>query len=317
MIHRFSLLVRLIAGMFTAILAAVLITGCDGRELCYDHSHKVPVSIEFDWSLAPEARPKTMVVWFFPTDGSQGLRFELLGGGNSSRVSFDTEVRVPEGSYHMVCHNGSTDFNTERGSGIDNYEITTYDVSVLSAMNRDDNAPLPDGGGLAVRSQASTLYAHTLPERLEVIKDSNIHHRVVFRPAEMSIVCDIEITNVENLTSEVTVSGVLTGASESYHAGSMTPTDTRVAVPFAFEKTGPDSLHGSMVLFGLSGEHKLRIYTSYKYYYDIDVTGQIREQEGRRHIRIKIPGLKLPVSSSGMTPGVNDWGEIIDQPITM
>lgn len=39
--------------------------GCSQRELCYDHSHKVPVNIEFDWSDAPDAQPATMVVWFF------------------------------------------------------------------------------------------------------------------------------------------------------------------------------------------------------------------------------------------------------------
>ena len=141
-----------------AMLAALLLGGCEGRELCYDHSHKLPVSIRFDWTDVPEAQPETMVVWFFPVDGSQGLRFELTGDGNTSRTSFDAEVRVPAGTYRMVCHNGSTEFNVERGSNIDDYFVVTYDVPVLSSMNRTDDAPLPgDDTEMPVRSQASTF----------------------------------------------------------------------------------------------------------------------------------------------------------------
>ena len=176
------------------------LAACGQRELCYDHSHRVPVSVEFDWSQAPDADPQTMVVWFFPVDGSQGLRFELMGDGVSSRGSFDAVLRVPEGTYTMVCHNGSTVFNVERGSTIRDYVITTYDVEVLSAMNRAQGAPRPDGtDGQAVRSEASRLYAHTLGDPLTVVNDPSASHRVVFTPTEATVVCDVTITGVENL----------------------------------------------------------------------------------------------------------------------
>ena len=303
--------------LLAAMLAALVLAGCEGRELCYDHSHKVQVSIEFDWSLAPDATPETMVVWFFPLDGSQGLRYELTGDGNASRYSMDAVVKVPVGTYRMVCHNGNTEFNIERGSGIGDYVVTTYDVEVLSAMNnRNESAPLPED--MPVRAQASTLYAHTLDEPMTVVNDSKIQQKVVFRPEETSVVCNVVISNVRNLTPEVMASAIISGAAEGWHAGSHAPTEERVAVPFELVQTGDDTLQGSVVLFGVSGVKKLRIYTSYKYYYDFDISDQIIDQEGKHYINIDLSGIKLPENpGSGMSPGVSDWADAIEETITM
>lgn len=298
-----------------SMFAALIFAGCDQRELCCDHTHTMPVSIEFDWSDAPDAAPSTMVVWFFPVDGSRGLRFELLSGEPASRA-FNAVLEVPVGTYRMACHNGSTEFNVEQGSNFNDYMVTTYDVSVLAGMNRNEDAPLPDGEEMPVRSQASVLYAHALGETLTVDEESETAYKVVFKPAEASIVCDVSITHVENLSSDVTFSAVLTGASEGWYACRQEAAETRVAVPFAIDLSGPDSLHGTVVLFGLNGRQKLRIYTSYKYYYDFDVTDQI--VEGKHHIDIDVAGIKLPEEpSTGMRPGVSDWSDAIEEDITM
>lgn len=317
MIRVRDIIVRLMALSASVLLLA----GCEGRELCYDHSHKVPVSVEFDWSLAPDVEPSTMVVWFFPLDGSAPLRFELMGDGLASRGKFDAVVSVPPATYRVICHNGNTEFNVERGTGLDDYVITTYDVNVLSAMsNRAEDAPRPgDTEDQAVRSQASRLYAHTLDEPLTV--RSGLSHKVVFTPAETTVLCDVRITGVENLRPDVEVSAILTGASEAWHPGSQSPTDVSVSVPFALSHCGTDCLKGTVLIFGLTGEsHKLRIYTSYKYYYDFDVTDQIRRQDGRPVIDIALSGIRLPDvpgSGAGMSPGVSDWGELIEEPIIM
>ena len=53
------------------LMAAVwLLAGCEHKELCFDHAHMVDLDIRFDWSEAPEAKPRTMVVQFFRMDGS-------------------------------------------------------------------------------------------------------------------------------------------------------------------------------------------------------------------------------------------------------
>ena len=316
MIRLCSTILRVAAAV--AVVSVML--GCQERQLCYDHSHKASVSIEFDWSLAPEADPASMVVWFFPLDGSHGHRFELTGDGMSSRGSFDAVVKVPEGSYHMVCHNGSTEFNVERGSTIGDYQIETYDVEVLSAMNRAESAPRPgDTEMQAVRSQSSRLYAHTHDDIFTVVNDPKACQKVVFTPAEKTVVCDLRVTGVQNMRPDVEVSAIIAGVSGAWHAGSQSPADIEVSVPFALDHCGSDCLKGSVVLFGLPGEsHKIRIYTSYKYYYDFDVTDQVRRQIGNRKIELSLSGIKLPdAPSSGMSPGVSDWGDITEEVIPM
>lgn len=304
-----------------ALLLSVLgFQACSQRDLCYDHSHKVPVEIVFDWSLAPDAEPSTMVVWFFPVDGSKGLRFELTADGVPSRGGFDAVLRVPEGTYTMACHNGNTDYNVERGTDIFSYALTTYDVEVLSAMNRSQNAPLPDGtDNQAVRKEASRLYAHTHDTPLTVANDAGRTHRVVFKPAESTVECDVRITNVQNLNPDIEVSAIITGASEAWIAATQSASDVAVSVPFALEHCGSDCLKGSVTLFGFADmPHKLRVYTSYKYYYDFDVSDQIRTQEGHPVIDITLTGIKLPASpASGMTPGVDEWGETHEEVLPM
>lgn len=318
MIQIRSAVFRLLALM----TAAIAFAACVERELCYDHSHKVPVTIEFDWTDASDAQPSTMVVWFFLVDGSQPHRFELIGDGVSSRGGFDAVVSVPEGTYRMVCHNGNTDFNVERGSGIDDYVITTDEVEVLSAMNRSESAPRPDDTiDQEVRSQASRLYAHTRDEHLTVVNDPRVSHKVVFRPSEKTLVCNVRITGVENLQPDVEVSALVTGVSEAWGCGSQSPSDVAVSVPFAFSHCGSDCLVGSVVVFGMTEQtHKLRVYTSYKYYYDFDITDQVRNQSGNREIDIVLSGIRLPEGSgsgSGMSPGVSDWGEPEEETLPM
>lgn len=295
-------------------------SGCAQRDLCYDHSHKVPVEVIFDWSLEPDANPSTMIVWFFPIDGSKGLRFELTPDGIPSRSCFDAVLRVPEGKYIMACHNGNTEFNLERGADIFSYALTTYDVEVLSTMNRAQNAPRPDDtDDQAVRSQASRLYAHTLDDPLTVVGDSESSHRVVFTPSESTVECDVRITNVENLNPDVEVSAIITGASEAWNVASQSSSEVSVSVPFALEHCGNDCLKGSVTLFGLVDmPHKLRVYTSYKYYYDFDVSDQISYQKGHPVIDIILSGIKLPDSpGSGMSPGVDEWGETQEEVLPM
>ena len=61
------------------LLVAVLLSSaaCEHRDLCYDHSHWTELKVEFDWSEAPDATPRTMVVYLFPRDGGLPRRYEL------------------------------------------------------------------------------------------------------------------------------------------------------------------------------------------------------------------------------------------------
>lgn len=294
------------------LLSFLGLTGCSQRELCYDHSHASTVSVEFDWSQAPDAAPNTMVVWFFSVSSTESYRFELTGNGGATRSPFDSRIKVRPGTYRVLCHNGSTDNNSEEGHTFDDYRIVTYTDAVLSPLNRSDNAPLPDGAdSQPVKAPANTVYAHTLDE-IVTIEPAGSEKHICFTPVEATSVYDVIITGVENLTAETEASAVITGLAEAWHPGYSRPTGTEITIPFELNHCGTECLRGSLVTFGDNAphdiRHRLRVYTSYKYYYDFDVTDAIHNAGNSKHIEINLHGIKLPVSDQGgMSPGVDGW----------
>ena len=295
------------------LLSLLSLAGCSQRDLCYDHSHVSPVAIEFDWSQATDADPRTMVVWFFPVESGESYRFELSGAGTQGRSLFDSRIMVRPGTYRVLCHNGSTDNNSEEGRTFDGYRLVTYADAVLSPMNRSEGAPLPGNAGeQPVKARSSTLYAHTLDQAVTIEPGATVEKRIRFTPVEMTSVYDVIITGVENLRADTEASAVITGMAEAWHPGSSRPGGTEVVIPFPLEHCGTSCLRGSVVVFGDNAPHDvrhyLRVYTSYKYYYDFDVTEAIHNSGDSRHIEIHLNGIKLPVSDEGgMSPGVDGW----------
>lgn len=302
-------------GVLALLLQMLFSAGCSQRDLCYDHSHVSPVTVEFDWSRASDATPATMVVWFFSVSSGECYRFELTGSSNTSRSKFDGRINVRPGTYRVLCHNGTTDNNSEEGRTFDGYRIVTYSDAVLSPMNinRADNAPLPDGAdSQPVRASASTVYAHTLDEPVTIEPAAATGTHIRFIPEEVTSIYDVVITGVENLSADTEASAVITGLAESWCPAYSRPGGMEVIVPFKLNHCGHDCLRGSLVTFGDNAPHDirhcLRVYTSYKYYYDFDVTEAIHKAGGSRHIKIELNGLKLPVNDQGgMSPGVNGW----------
>lgn len=296
------------------LLYLLSLTGCSQRELCYDHSHESPVLIEFDWSQAPGATPNTMVVWFFSTTSRESYRFELTGDGTATRSQFDSYIKVRPGTYSVLCHNGTTDNNSEEGGTFEEYRIVTYEDGVLSPMNRSDMAPLPgNADNEPVRAQASKLYAHTLDEPVFIDPGAGGDKHICFTPVEVTSVYDVTITGVKNLRDDTEASAVITGLAEGWNPASSRPTGMEVTVPFALNRYGEETLKGSLVTFGDNAPHGvrhfLRVYTSYKYYYDFDVTDILHKAGNSRHIEINLNGLTLPPDNqgAGMSPGVNEW----------
>lgn len=305
------------------MLFLLCLTGCSQRELCYDHSHVSPVMIEFDWSQAPDADPKTMVVWFFSVNTGESYRFELTDGGeHSSRTGFDSRIKVRPGKYRVLCHNGSTDNNSEQGRLFDDYQITTSTDAVLAPMNRTENAPLPDAAGSQpIKKQPSPIYAHSPEAEVTVEASATSEQHICFTPQEVTSVYDVIITDVVNLRADTEASAVITGLAEAWNVGQSKPVGNEVVIPFGLNHCGSDCLRGSLVVFGDASPHDvrhyLRVYTSYKYYYDYDVTDQIHKAAGSRQIVIDLHGLKLPSSGEGMSPGISDWDKAEDVEISM
>lgn len=307
--------------VFSTLTILLTFANCEQRELCYDHSHNSLVSITFDWSLAPEARPSTMVVWFFPVDGGKGTRYELTHNGARSSTDFNTTVKVAPGSYRIVSHNGDTD-NEERGHSFYDYEIFTAEDNILGPLNRPDRAPRPDDtDNQPIRSEASTLYACTYDGTVTVEPSAAQATEIVLTPREVTSVWDIRITGVANLSNGIEASAVVTGVAECWNPASGHPGGTEVIVPFPLHACAADCLRGSVVLFGDNAphdvRHKLRVYTSYMYYYDFDITDQVHAASGNRHVEIRVDGMDLPQTGDGMGTGVTDWEDTENEEIKM
>lgn len=98
-----------------------------------------------------------------------------------------------------------------------------------------------------------------------------------------------------------------------------------MTVPFPLSHCGSDCLQGNVILFGYNEPpadfyHKLRVYTSYKYYYDFDITDQIHDATDPYDIEVKVSGIKLPdnpAGGTGMSPGVSAWEDAEEEEIPM
>lgn len=298
------------------LLPVLCLVGCSQRDLCYDHSHDTSVKIEFDWSEAPDATPATMVVYFFPTDNSHYTRVELTGGTSG----FNATVKVPVGTYRVVCHNGETENNEERGKLFSDYHLTTYDTGLLAPLGRASNAPQPDETeNQPVRAQASTLYSYTVPE--PVVLEPSASKTIIIRPQRSTIIINVTIDNVQNITPEVEFCGVISGLAESWYPSTEGPGGGEVIVPLVLFPDGDNRLRGSMEVFGDNAphdiRHKFRLYTSQKYYYDFDVTDQIHSAPDLHNVSITLSGVKLPVDDEGMDVSVDGWGKAEDVEIGM
>lgn len=61
-------ILRPVATAFLGLILAVVLAGCDQRELCYDHNHTANVRIAFDWQYAQKANVEGMTVLFYNED---------------------------------------------------------------------------------------------------------------------------------------------------------------------------------------------------------------------------------------------------------
>ena len=90
--------------IFYTIAAACILstTSCEHKNLCYDHAHTGIVNVVFDWRNAPNAAPKSMSCYLFPTDGGEVLRYEFTDRNGGA-------IRVPAGRYDALCLNSDTE----------------------------------------------------------------------------------------------------------------------------------------------------------------------------------------------------------------
>lgn len=296
-------------------LALILLSGCEHKELCYDHGHNVEIDIRFIWDAAPDADPNTMVVNFFTPDGKHFTTREFTSrdGGR---------MRIEAGEYMILFHNGEMESVKEALDVFDRYALTTNEESLLSPMSRDLGAPPRPtiSANEPVRSTAETVWAgqctHVMFERNKQGQFVELH------PAEATARYTVEVVNVENLRDNIDISAALSGLSERLNVSSSSASGQPVTVPFSIERKDDKTLEAKFVTFGHCPENKsvshiVSIYTSSKVYYNFDVTDQVHNAEDDKNIYIRINGLKLPTDGQGVTPSIDGWEDVEDVIINM
>ena len=304
-------------------VAALLLAGCEHKELCYDHPHVVSLQVVFDWSEAPDADPESMSLYLFPKQGGEPQRYEFIGRSGG-------EIRVTAGSYDAVCLNSDTEGvvyrNTERHG---TFEVSTRTTDLLASSItglgvRSDNAPRAEGTeGERIAMTADMLWSDsgqdiTLMESYEI-------PTVTFRP-EISV-CSyrVEITDAENLKYVKGLSAALSSMAGGVLPASGAASAERVTHPFEMRATDGDTgLEGELRVFGhcpdTQGRHTLIVYAilddgnKVSYTYDAEeVTRQIHEAPDPQNVLIRLKGLPLPEpvpGGGGFQPSVDEWDEI-------
>ena len=310
---------KLLAGW----MALSLLTSCEHKDLCYDHSHTTKLEVVFDWSESPEADPSTMSLYLYPEDGSEAMRYEFTDRNGGT-------ITVPTGIYDALCVNSDREthriVNKDR---METFEVTTGDTRSLrgALATKSDTAPLAEGAEeeRSVQEPEALWSGHS--ERLDI--GSEGVQKLVLVPQGRVKECTVEVMNVENLRHADAISMSVTGMSGGWLAGIDELTDEKVTIPFEAKPNSEKTmLAGHLTFFGHcpkeEGTHKLMIYALMSdgntYYYEEDVTDQFHDPEqDPTHIKIVLAKLPLPRPVSGgggLQPTVKEWQEVrIDLPM--
>lgn len=301
--------------LIISLALMLLASGCDHRELCYDHSHMEQVKVMFDWKNAPEANPSTMVVHLYSETGEHLSRYEFTdrNGGHLS---------LRPGRYMVLFHNGEMENVKERNQEKHpEYELFTPEADLLEPMSRDMTAP-PRPSEVAdepVRKAPEQVWGGRYDE-IEV-RSGEEGQTVTLVPVEATGHYTVVINDVENLEENYDLSASISGMAESYSPASGGMTGEKVTFPLSLEYTDSHTLTARFYSFGHcpteEGVHIFSVYTSEKIYYNFDVTGQLHEAADPHNILIVINGLKLPTVQTGMSPSVDDWSDVEDIYIEM
>lgn len=292
----------------------LLLTACEHKELCFDHSHTEELQVVFDWKNAPQAQPASMRLYLFPVDGGKMLPYEFAGRDGG-------KISVPAGTYRALCINNdvSSVIYTDVDR-FDDFEAYTNESSMAGLPRNTSDDPLET-------INESVRYS---PDMLWADRKDDIH--ILYGKAEQSItlypdtaVCryTVEVRNVTNLEGipSSNITGALTGVSGGLKVGRNVLDNLPVTIPFGTHHDGPSTIVADFLAFGHKKEsgHKnwLFIYVEVpgagKYYNVYDVTEQLSKAAGSRHVHILIEGLPLPKpveNEGGLKPEVDDWQEV-------
>lgn len=303
-----------------ALLALFVGVSCEQKELLQRSEVESEVEVKFDWTNAPGAAPKKMVLCLFPEGGGNMLRYEF-DNANGGRIF------VPIGTYDALCMNGDTQGvlyrNTDR---FNTYEAYTDNVKIIGGLNVDSSV-VPRAEGTErerMVAQADKLWRGTASDKLVIKPRSTAATLLTMSMTPNYEAYNIIIRNVNNLDG----ANAKFGASISTLAGSALIADgslgsESVTIPTILTVDEANrTMTGRVVAFGncvnSSQQHFMMVYAilsdGQKYGFKFDVSSQIHNAADKQNVQIVIDGFDLPKpigKDSGLKPEVHDW-KVID-----
>ena len=315
------------AGVWFFVLSAILLsaTGCEHKELCYEHPHGTRVDVVFDWSKAPDASPASMSFYLFPQEGGKPLRYEFQGCAGGS-------INVPAGSYDVLCLNSDTEGIRYHNTGsLTTFELRTDDAAGIPGIGvfgsgSSGQLPRADGAGdERVAMEPDMVWTDRATDvRLDASASADGRQTITLTPEASVFLCTVEIRDAANMSHVRAI-----GASMSTMAGGLLPgigptalTDECVTIPFNVSATaGRSVVTGGFSAFGHcpseQKKHKLVVYAvladNSKWYYSYDVTEQFHSSPDPNRVHLVIEKLPIPQpidGEGGFDPWVDEWQDI-------
>lgn len=331
------------------MLAVVILSACEHKELCEIHPHVKTVRVVFDWQDAPDANPEGMCVFFYPVSGGSPYRADFRGreGG---------EIQLQDGEYRVLCYNNDTEAVLYRNTDIfDRHEGYTREGNLFESIygNASQHTPRTQGTEeQPVVISPDMMWGCTASD--VVISDKGIEYLslslaasrageynitrsaeqvITLYPHEQVCTYTYEVRNIKYLKHVTQVCGSISGMSGNLFFASEELGAKSVTIPFAAASDGVSSITGEFYTFGHHEEnadpHHMTFYIwmddGAKYAYGIDagdkfnVTEQIHTAENKRHVHIIIEGLDLPQpieNGGGFDVSVDDW-DIVEEDIIL
>ncbi len=300
--------------VWAVCLLACLLTACQHKELCYDHSHVGSLQVVFDWRYAPDACPASMRLYLFPETEGEPLLYEFdnCTGGN---------IDVPAGHYRALCLNSDTEFILFRNiRHYESFEIYLTDGSFPRVV--------PRAAVRAIRSVPDKLWYDRV-EGVGVLANCE-GQTLTFYPQIAVRHYTVEIKNATNLNylASGEVFGSLTDMSGGFLPGTGRPADELVTLPFDMTLEDETTVTADFYTFGCppasTVPHKLIVYAMLndgsKYSFTYDVTSAIHEAPDPMNVHIELDGFPLPKpidNGSGFNLGIDDWEAIEEIEISM
>lgn len=317
------------------IAICILTAGaCQYKELCYDHAHVVTVSLQYDWTEAPEASPASMTAIFFPEQGGEAVRYDFSGMQGGA-------ARLASGRWVAASYNNDTETILIRG---------TESAATLEAYTRSSS--LREGARMMSLTKGDMPRAKGAESEPVILEpdllwggvgaafelQTGVPQTVSLTPRPLVQNVSIVIHDVPNLQYVNDIGGAVSGLNGSVFLADGRPGEGTATQAFEVRKADATTLSMQFLTFGYRQPEEAdqpqeemdtvpQILTIYavmtdgtQWYYSEDISEQLQEgaqapdQPGEpAQIVIDLPGMPIPVpapTGSGFQPTVDGWQSI-------